>query len=633
MEGDKRQLKNNSVAFLDKISDNIDLKSLSVEALPKVADEIRLLIIETVSKTGGHLGPSLGAVDLTVALHYFFDSPKDKLIFDVGHQCYAHKILSGRKEQFHTLRQYKGLSGFPRIAESEHDAYGTGHASTSISAALGFAKARDLRRQDYEVVVVIGDGALTGGNALEAINQAGYSNTKIIIVLNDNRMSISENVGALSEYTHRIEKTQVYRQVKGAINELIGEGDYPKERLMELKTHLKEAGTPGLLFEKLGINYIGPIDGHNIGEMLESFEEAKRLEGTSLIHLRTIKGKGYSLAEENKSRFHGVNPFNVENGEDLKCDDGMSFTGVFAETIVQIAEKDDSIVGITAAMADGTGLLKFKARFPGRFFDVGIAEQHAVVFAAGLAKQGLKPVCAIYSTFLQRAYDGILHDVCLQELPVIFMVDRAGLVGNDGPTHHGCFDLSYLRHIPNLVVMAPKDGAELRNMFFTATRVGKPVAIRYPRGGCFHVGERSLELVDIGKCEVVEEGSMLTIVSIGAVFYEALKAAEVLKENGIRTTVINAMFVKPLDTDIAKYIGRTGKAVIVEENSVRGGFGSAVLELCQENKIRADIKLVGIPDRFVEQGTQEQLRKICGLDYENIVSCGEELTLGQNLDR
>ncbi len=624
---------NNDFPLLGRVENVRDLKTLRIEELSKLAGEIRQFIIQNVSKTGGHLGSSLGTVDLTVALHYSFNSPKDKIIWDVGHQCYAHKILTGRKKRFHTLRNYKGLSGFPTIGESKHDAYGTGHASTSISAALGFAKARDLREQDYEVIAVIGDGAFTGGNALEAINQAGYLNTRIIIILNDNRMSISKNVGALSEYTHRIEKTETYKHVKETINELIEQGNGLREKLMDLKTHLKEVGTPGLLFEKLGLNYIGPVDGHNIEEMLDSFQKSKRLDGPSLVHLRTIKGKGYPFAVHNKSKFHGVNPFNVENGEDLKCHDRPSFSEVFADTIIHIAEQDDSIVGITAAMPDGTGLSKFKKRFPDRFFDVGIAEQHAVVFAAGLAKQGLKPVCAIYSTFLQRAYDAIVHDVALQELPVIFAIDRAGLVGSDGATHHGCFDLSYLRHIPNLIVMAPKDGDELKHMLFTATKLGKPVAVRYPRGYCPRVEKKNLQLLTIGKCEVVREGSMLTIVSIGTVFQEALRASVILGKRGIKTTLINARFVKPLDNDIAHYISRTGKAIVIEENSVKGGFGGAVLELCHENNLKADIRLIGIPDKFIEQGSQDQLRKDCGLHYENIVRIGEALNAARLLGK
>jgi 1-deoxy-D-xylulose-5-phosphate synthase len=612
-------------ALLEKVDNVSDLKNIAIEYLPQLAEEIRQFIIQNVCETGGHLAPCLGVVELTVALHYFFNSPRDKIIWDVGHQCYAHKILTGRRTRFHTLRQYKGLSGFPKCSESEHDAYGTGHASTSISAALGFATARDLGKKDFEVVAVIGDGALTGGNALEAINQAGYLNTKIIIILNDNRMSISRNVGAFSDYTHRIEKTETYKEVRATINQLIEDDNDLKEKLEDLKAHIKKVGAPGLLFEKLGLNYIGPVDGHNIKEVLDSLERANSFDGPSLIHVRTTKGKGYSFAEQNKPKFHGVSPFNVENGEVLKSSDGPAYTKVFADTLVDIAKKDDSIVGITAAMPDGTGLSKFKEQFPDRFFDVGIAEQHAVVYAAGLAKQGLKPVCAIYSTFLQRAYDAIIHDVCLQELPVVFAVDRAGLVGDDGPTHHGCFDLSYLRHIPNLTVMAPKDGNELRHMVFTAINLGKPVAVRYPRGYSSNIKKIDLQFLDIGKCEVVKQGSMLTIVSIGTVFQDALRASEILQEKGIETTLINARFVKPLDDSIADYISRTGKAIIIEENSVKGGFGSAVLELCHENNIKPDIKLMGIPDKFIEQGSQDQLRKDCGLDFENIVRIGTEL--------
>jgi len=612
-------------SLLETIENVRDIKNYSIGQLNEIAAEIRQFIIKNVSETGGHLGPSLGTVDLTLALHYFFNSPKDKIIWDVGHQSYAHKILTGRRKRFHTLRKYKGLSGFPKIGESEHDVYGTGHASTSISAALGFAKARDMRKQDHEVIAVIGDGAFTGGTALEAINQAGYLHTKIIIVLNDNRMSISKNVGAFSEYTHRIERTEKYQNVKQAINEIIEQGDGLRQRLMALKGHLKEIGAPGLLFEKLGLNYIGPVDGHNIKAILDSFEQAGEIVGPSLIHLRTIKGKGYSIAEQNKPKFHGVNPFNVENGEALTHTEGTSFTGVFADTLIHIAEQDDAVVGITAAMPDGTGLSKFKKRFPERFFDVGIAEQHAVVFAAGLAKDGMKPVCAIYSTFLQRGYDAIVHDVCLQNLPVVFAIDRAGLVGNDGPTHHGSFDLSYLRHIPNLTVMAPKDGEELQHMLFTAIKTGRPAAVRYPRGRCPKIEKGNLQLLDIGKCEMVKEGDMLTIVSFGTIYEEALRASEILDKKGIKVTLINARFLRPLDNCIVDHISRTGKAVIIEENAVKGGFGSAVLEACHENNVRADIKLIGIPDKFIEHGSQEQLRKDCGLHHENIVKVGEEL--------
>ena len=612
--------------FLNKIECPSDLKLLHPEDLTVLAGEIRQLIIETVSKTGGHLASSLGAVELAIALHYFYASPKDKIIWDVGHQSYAHKILTCRKSSFATLRQYKGISGFPRITESEHDVYGTGHASTSISAALGFAVARDMKKEEGEVVAVIGDGSFTGGNALEALNQAGYLHSKIIVILNDNRMSISRNVGAFAEYTHRIQKTDKYQRVKQKLYDLIEKGEGLRQELMALKEYVKEIGSAELLFEKLGLDYIGPVDGHNIEELLEAFEQAKNMKGPILIHTLTSKGKGYSIAEDNASRYHGVNPFNIENGMDNDCSGGISFTNIFGDTLVEMAEKDERLIAITAAMTDGTGLRKFKQEFPNRFFDVGIAEQHAVVFAAGLARQGLKPVCVIYSTFLQRAYDALVHDVCLQNLPVVFALDRAGLVGNDGPTHHGCFDLSYLRHIPGMIVMAPKDGNELRDMMLTAVNAGKPVALRYPRGGCtsFAVDKRPLEL-EIGRCEVIQRGQMLTIVSIGTVFEEALQACNWLRENGIDATLINARFVKPLDERIAEFIAKTKKAIIIEENTTEGGFGSAVLELCHRNGVKSEIVLLGIPDRFIDHGSQKQLRRECGLHAENIVHIARKL--------
>ncbi|MBI4846470.1 MAG: 1-deoxy-D-xylulose-5-phosphate synthase [Candidatus Omnitrophica bacterium] len=616
-------------SLLDKIKSITDLKAMEKTGLPALSEEIRQFIIENVSKSGGHLGASLGAVEFTVALHYLFESPKDKIIWDVGHQSYAHKILTGRKDRFHTLRQYQGISGFPKITESEHDVYGTGHSSTSISAALGFAKARDLKKENYDVIAVIGDGAMTGGNALEAINQAGYLNTRIIVVLNDNRMSISENVGALSLYTHRIQHTDVYHNIKETLQELIEKGDELKEKLIELKRYLKEVGSPGLLFEKLGFNYMGPVDGHKIEDILDIFEQAKQINGPVLVHLLTTKGKGYSFAEDNKAKYHGVNPFNIEDGSDIACDGALSYTEVFADALVELAQKDASIVSVTAAMPDGTGLYKFQKRFPERFFDVGIAEQHAVVFAAGLACKGMKPVCAIYSSFLQRAYDAIVHDVCLQELPVVFAIDRAGIVGADGPTHHGCFDISFLRHIPNLTIMAPKDADELRKMLFTAIGLNKPVAIRYPRGCCFLNHEKELAVLEIGKCEIVNEGNDLTIVSIGTIFEEACKAYKILSKKGISATLINARFAKPIDAKIIEHIGKTGKAVLIEENALKGGFGSAVLEKCQENKVNAKVRLIGIPDNFIEQGHQQLLRKKYGLSFENIVNIGEDLHAGR----
>jgi len=610
---------------LGRVNSIKDLKRLAINELPLLSDEIRRFIISSVATTGGHLGASLGVIELTIALHYLFGSPTDKIIWDVGHQSYAHKILTGRKNLFHTLRQYKGLSGFPKIRESKHDIYGTGHASTSVSAALGMCKARDLKKEKYEVIAVIGDGALTGGNALEAINQAGYLNTKIIIILNDNRMSISPNVGAISEYTHRIERTEIYKNVKESINQLILESGALKGKLLQLKEHVKGVGSPGLLFEKLGLNYIGPVDGHDFNPLFAALRQARNLKGPSLVHVKTIKGRGYAFAENNKPKYHGVNPFNVENGEDLERANGATYTQVFGNTLIEIAEKDPAVVAVSAAMPDGTGLTKFRDRFASRFFDVGIAEQHAVVFAAGLARQGLKPVCAIYSTFLQRAYDAIVHDVCLQNLPVVFAIDRAGLVGNDGPTHHGTFDLAYLRHIPNLVVMAPKDGKELRQMMYTALQAGRPVAIRYPRGECHSATTGAMKGLAIGKAEVIGRGKMLCIISIGDMFQQCQKAITVLERKGIHATLINARYAKPLDERIAEYIRISRKAVVVEEGTILGGFGSAIMETCQEKGINAEIRTIGIGDHFVEQGSQEQLRKDCGLHWENIVNVSLKL--------
>ena len=611
--------------LINQIKTPADLKHWDVHQLARLAEETRQFIIQAVSQTGGHLGASLGVVDLTIALHYMFDSPRDKIIWDVGHQCYAHKILTGRHPHFHSLRQYKGISGFPKITESEHDIYGTGHASTSISAALGMAKVRDLNKETHEVIAVIGDGSMTGGNALEAVNQAGHLDTKIIVILNDNRMSISENVGALSRYTHRIESTDIYKHVRDTINQLIVQGNGLRDQLMEFKHYLKEVGSPGLLFEKLGFNYVGPVDGHDIPDMLAALEQARKFNGPSLVHLRTIKGKGYSFAEENKPKYHGVNPFNIHNGQGIARYDTKTYTEIFSDTLIRLAREDHSIVAVTAAMPDGTGLSRFQEHFPQRFFDVGIAEQHAVVFAAGMARAGLKPVCAIYSTFLQRAYDAIIHDVCLQNLPVVFAVDRAGLVGNDGPTHHGAFDISFLSHIPNLVVMSPKDENEMQDMLFTAFQLNRPVAVRYPRGRCRRVPISDFQKLDMGVAEIMSQGHDLTLISVGTVFHEVEQAAAVLKSRGVSPTLINARFVKPLDRRLVDGIRHTGKAVIVEENVIRGGFGSAVLEACHAQKVKADIKLIGIPDRFIEQGSPAQLRKDCGLDAENITQAAMNL--------
>ena len=600
--------------MLEKINSPEDLKTLKIEELPKLAEEIREFMIKSISKTGGHLAPNLGAVEITLALHYVLNSPKDKIIWDVGHQAYIHKILTGRKDKFHTLRQYKGISGFPKVSESEHDAFGVGHSSTSLSAALGIAKARDLKGEDFEVAAIIGDGALTGGIALEGLNQIGYLQPNMILILNDNKMSISMNVGALSKYTHRIAHTKLYQRVKADIKTLMQSANGNKPVVERLKKNLKEIGTPGLVFEKLGINYIGPVDGHNVKDMVNAIEEAKSIKGPTLIHAITVKGKGYKHAEDNATKFHGLGQFNIDDGEKISCANAITYTEAFANTLVKLAEDNKKIVGITAAMPDGTGMAKFAQKFPDRFFDVGIAEQHAVTFAAGLALHGLKPVAAIYSTFLQRAYDQIIHDVCLQNLDVTFILDRAGVVGDDGPTHHGTFDLSFLRHIPHIIVMSPKDENELQHMLKTAIQYNGPAAVRYPRGCGLGVELEEPKILEIGKCEILKEGSDIVLVAIGNMVEEAVKAAEKLD-----ATVINARFAKPIDNEIIKRIKNTGRAIIIEENTIKGGFGSAILELLNEKKVKADVKLMAIPDKFIEHGSQAQLRKDCGLTAENIV--------------
>jgi 1-deoxy-D-xylulose-5-phosphate synthase len=612
--------------LLEKINSPDDLRKLDVSELPQLAQELRDFIINTVSKTGGHLASSLGVVELTIALHYVLNSPKDKIIWDVGHQAYPHKILTGRRDKFYTLRQYKGISGFPRREESVHDAFNTGHSSTSISAALGLAKARDLKKEKFNVVAVIGDGALTGGMAFEAINQLGYLGTKLIIILNDNRMSISMNVGALSEYTHRIEKTKTYQDVKKDINLLLEKAADLKPELEHLKEHLKMVGTPGLVFEKLGINYIGPVDGHDIPSLIDSINKAVQANGPVMVHVKTTKGKGYAHAEKNATEFHGVSSFNIGNGEKLKKNTCKTYTDVFSSTLIRLAKTNPNIIAITAAMPDGTGLSNFSKHFPERFFDVGIAEQHAVTFASGLAIQGFKPVVAIYSTFLQRAYDQLVHDVCLQNLPVVFAIDRAGLVGEDGPTHHGAFDISYLRHIPNLVIMAPKDENELQHMLKTAVDHNGPIALRYPRG--YGVGtalDEEPKGLTIGESEIVKKDGNVLLVTLGSVFYNALESASELKKEGIDIALVNARFVKPIDSRIIDLAGKIKKVVIVEENVGSGGFGSAFLEEINDKGLSANISRIALPDSFIEHASQAQLREMCGLTKDNILNKVREI--------
>lgn len=605
------------------------LKSLDETQMELLAQEIRETIITTVSKTGGHLASSLGVVEITIALHRVFDTPRDKIIWDVGHQCYPHKLITGRLERFHTLRQLGGIAGFPKFSESLYDSFNTGHSGTSISAALGMAIERDLAGKSHKVIAVIGDGSLTNGMALEAMNHAGFMGTDLIVVLNDNEKSISRNVGAYSRYLSKLRVELIYMQEKQKFKQLLR---YPKpgfrassHLLAQFKERLKHILTPsrtGAVFQELGFAYLGPIDGHNIQLLCDVFESVKKLKGPILIHTVTSKGKGYKFAEEDSTKFHGVGAFNSTNGKTEKTSLKPSYTSVFGNTIVDLAEKDEKIIAITAAMKDGTGLAGFKKTFPRRFFDVGIAEEHAVTFAAGLAKEGAKPVVAIYSTFLQRAYDQMLHDICLQKLPVKFVIDRGGLVGEDGPTHHGMFDLSYLRTMPNMVVMAPKDENELRHMLKTAMDYDDgPVSIRYPRGdGCGVDMDDELSTLSIPSWEILKQGKNIAILAIGSAVYPSIKASDSLRSEGINVTVVNARFAKPVDKQLLKTIAQSHNYLItIEENALLGGFGSAVLEYLSDSGIRSNsIKRIGLPDCFIEHGSQDLLRNKYGLTSEKI---------------
>jgi len=605
--------------FLDMIESPKDLKVLNSFQLKLLASEIRHKIVTTVAKTGGHLAPSLGVVELTIALHHVFNCPRDKIVWDVGHQSYAHKILTGRVKRFNTLRQYKGISGFPRIKESRYDSFGTGHSSTAISAALGIAKARDMKKEKNKVIAVVGDGALTGGMAFEGLNQAGHLKSNLIVVLNDNKMSISPNVGALSSYLRKMVTHPKYKITKKKVEKILKRwSKKAAERAFALEDTIRAMSGPGLLFKEMGFRYFGPVNGHDVESLVRLFNNIKDVKGPVLVHLITRKGKGYAYAEEEVTKFHGIGRFNVENGEKVSGGGHISYTSAFSNALIKLGKEDRRIIGITAAMAPGTGLDKFAREFPDRFFDVGIAEQHAVTFASGLASQGFKPVVAIYSTFLQRAYDQIVHDVCLQELPVVFAVDRAGIVGEDGATHNGVFDLSFLRNIPNLTIMAPKDENELGHMLKTALDLNGPVAIRYPRGGGVGVEVKNpFEDLKIGRAEVLKEGKDVLVLGVGPLVYDALDAAKELKKS---VCVVNCRFVKPLDEKkILELVKKIKKVVTVEENTIEGGFGSAVLELLERKGVKADVKRIGIPDRFIEHGDQEQLRKDIGLSKDNIM--------------
>lgn len=611
--------------ILDRIETPSDLRQLSYSELETLAEELRTYILQTVAKTGGHLAPNLGVVELTLALHLVFNSPHDKIIWDVGHQCYVHKIITGRRKEFSALRQYGGLSGFPKVRESVHDCFETGHSSTSISAALGMALARDLNGDDYSVVAVIGDGALTGGMAYEALNHAGQLGIRLIVVLNDNEMSITKNVGAMAGYLSRLRTDPLYHRSKEEIEEILRRipniGPRMVKAVERFKDSVKYLLVSGIIFEELGFTYLGPIDGHNIRLLRQVFERAKMLPGPVLVHVTTKKGKGYPPAERNPDKYHGIGPFDLKTGAPYSKGTAPTYTQVFGECICRLAEKNPRLVAITAAMVDGTGLSDFALRFPKRFFDVGIAEQHAVTLAAGLARSGYHPVVVIYSTFLQRAYDQIVHDVALQELPVVFALDRAGIVGEDGETHQGLFDLSYLRSIPGMIVMAPKDQNELAVMLTNALEYKRPTAIRYPRGnGSNLVFEYRPAYIAPGQGEVLRDGDDLVILAIGPLVYAALEAAEQLEKEDRSVAVINCRFVKPLDEDlIQRWAEKTHLVLTLEENVLAGGFGSAVLELLSTKGFRGEVARMGIPDCFVEHGAPEILRRQYGLDTQGIV--------------
>lgn len=612
--------------LLDTINSPADVKALTEEQLVQLAGEIRQLIIEVTSKNGGHLAPNLGVVELSLALHKVFSTPKDKIVYDVGHQAYIHKIVTGRRDMFHTLRQYGGLSGFPKRSESEHDAFGVGHSSTSISAALGMAVARDVKGEDYDVVAVIGDGSMTGGMAFEALNNAGDLRKRMIVVLNDNEMSISKNVGAMSEYLYQLRTGETYNRIKHDLEGWLGNVDFGGDVLKVLrriKGSVKNLMLPTCIFEELGFTYLGPIDGHDIHSLIEVLEAAKNLDEPVLIHVITKKGKGYAPAEESPNKFHGTGPFEVATGKKIANPNApITYTEVFGNTVIELAKEDENIVAITAAMPDGTGLTPFSKEFPKRFFDVGIAEQHAVTAAAGMAAAGLNPVVAIYSTFMQRAYDSVMHDICMQNLHVSLCLDRAGLVGDDGFTHHGVFDYAYLRSMPNMTVMAPKDEDELRHMLKTAVGMNGPVAIRYPRGSGVGVAiNDSLNTLPIGKAEVLREGSDVSLWAIGTMVESAMKLAEKLAEQGINAGVVNMRFAKPIDKDLLLAHAEKYKNIVtLEEGCLRGGVGSAVLEALNEARLLGTCKVLnfGIPDEFILHGDKQRLFQDIGLDVETM---------------
>jgi len=607
--------------LLTSLHSPADVKGMNLEQLQQLARELRAKIIATVAQNGGHLGSSLGVVELTLAIHKVFNSPQDRIIWDVGHQAYGHKLLTGRRDSFHTLRQLDGISGFPKRQESEHDAFDVGHSSTSISAALGMSAGIDIQGGTERVIAVIGDGSLTAGMAFEALNHAGHLKKNLIVILNDNEMSISPNVGALSSFLSRKMSSELFvrfkKETENFLNLVPGFGKDLVSLARRAEESLKGFITPGMLFEAFGFDYFGPLDGHNLTELMETLHNVRKIRGPVLLHVATRKGKGYKPAEDNPTQFHGVGPFDPDTGEIRAGKPGAtSYTHVFGRTLVDMAASDERIVAITAAMPAGTGLSTFAETYPQRFFDVGIAEQHAVTFAAGLACRGLRPVVALYSTFLQRAYDNVLHDVCLQNLPVSFALDRGGLVGADGPTHHGVFDYSFLRHLPNMVLMAPRNALELQRAMLTALNAPGPFAYRYPRGNVEDLEPNSpIEPLTLGRGEILRQGKDVCILAVGTMVHQALAAAEILAEKGIELQVVDARFIKPLDEElIIDLAAQSPLLLTAEENALQGGFGAAVLELLSDRGLGVRVERIGIPDRFIEQGTQLELWQRLGLD-------------------
>lgn len=623
--------------LLEKIQKENDIKQLKPEELEKLAEEIRQFLVEKISVTGGHLASNLGVVELTMALHLAFELPQDKMIWDVGHQSYTHKILTGRRAGFDDLRKYGGMSGFPKRKESECDAFDTGHSSTSISAGLGYVAARDIKGEEHSVISIIGDGAMTGGMAYEALNNASRLKSNFIIVLNDNNMSISENVGGMSRYLNGLRTAEAYtglkKGVKDTLMKIPVQGEKILYQMKKTKSGLKQLFVPGMFFEDMGITYLGPVDGHDIRKLYKTFQEAKRVDHAVLVHVLTKKGKGYVPAEENPSRFHGIVPFDIETGEAKEKSSKDSYTDIFSKVFCDIAKQNDAVVGITAAMADGTGLARFARMFPDRFFDVGIAEEHALTFAAGLAAGGLKPVVAVYSSFLQRAFDQTIHDVCLQNLPVMIAVDRAGLVGSDGETHQGLFDLSFLNMIPNMTILSPKNRWEMADMVRFCADFQYPVALRYPRGAAYEGLSAFRTPIVYGKSEILYEEEDIAVIFVGHMAELAVQVRDRLKEIGYHCSLINARFVKPLDTEMLEALTKDHRLfVTIEENVLSGGFGEQVLHYVSRAKLDVGVRCIGIPDDYVEHGNVDLLRREVGLDAETIVKqiIADYVTIGKD---